>query len=984
MKKIISLLLTVLLLLSVTGTVYAAETELTTDSSWKITVSSDISNTAGYAFDGDPDTHWHSKYVAEGDTIKSHDECPFYITVDFGKTMKISGWKYTPRQGNGSGIVTKYNIYASTDGYTFRQIYTGTFDYLTKYEENRPVGKASWGNVEMKAIKIEYLEALNGYGSAAEINFYTGGSGKTNGTGETLSEGSSASATTDSTASGTNGKLSKKGWKITATSEIGWGYAEKMIDGDAKTFWHTSYTSEGSTITSKDNPPFTVELTLPSAESVTGFMYTPRPDNQAGRWESADVYVSADGKDKGDKVGTVTSDGESTDPITIAFGKKLTAKTVTVIVNKARGDYGSCAEIDLLTDEVKEGAASSSASTEDTWENFIAGLKTLDKTSWQITANSEMSWGPASKMIDGELEGNVYWHSNYDSQAGTHDENPFTVELTLSKAEKATGLLYYPRRDNGNGRWLSADVYVSADGKGKGDLVGTIEGETESDKAIVLAFGKELTVKKVTIIVNESVNKYATCLELDLISGEINFPKEDFGPELTENEEGMYSTKGWKFKVNSAISYGAVEKAFDDDKATFWHTSYTSEGSTITSHDNPPYYIDIVLPETKIISGFTMYGRSGNTTGRVTGYELYAADSDDGELVLVAKEEISASEKVVVEYGCGFEAKKMQFVVTESVGGYGVISELYFKKATDDEKLYPIAEFYEAADETMLKPIDKSAFKAENDLPVWGGQTVGKIFDNGGSFWQTDELGPDVGAVILKIDLGKVYTFSAVKIQPRSSTDFHGYWERFNMWSGENEEDMEEILHDYAFEEHSVGVKLINFETPITARYIEFEITKYGSKRVSCSEIDFLQNKEQRDATGGDGKYVMQIGSNEIKITRGATESVKTIDTAPYITSAGRTLIPLRGLLEEMGAEIAWEDKNQSITIEKDGLVLLLQIRNNLVYVDTPNFGKIVYTLESEPRIKDSRTFVPLRFLSEQFGYEVSWDGETQTITIEK
>ena len=61
-----------------------------------------------------------------------------------------------------------------------------------------------------------------------------------------------------------------------------------------------------------------------------------------------------------------------------------------------------------------------------------------------------------------------------------------------------------------------------------------------------------------------------------------------------------------------------------------------------------------------------------------------------------------------------------------------------------------------------------------------------------------------------------------------------------------------------------------------------------------------------------------------------------------------------------------------------------LQIRNKLVKVEGTSYGDVTYTLYSPPKIKDSRTFVPVRFLSEQMGYTVTWDGETQSVIIEK
>ena len=85
-----------------------------------------------------------------------------------------------------------------------------------------------------------------------------------------------------------------------------------------------------------------------------------------------------------------------------------------------------------------------------------------------------------------------------------------------------------------------------------------------------------------------------------------------------------------------------------------------------------------------------------------------------------------------------------------------------------------------------------------------------------------------------------------------------------------------------------------------------------------------------------------------------------------------------------MGAEISWEGYNQTVTIKTATGNITMQIRNNLVYVDDPTYGPVRYTLRVAPEIKDSRTFIPLRFVSEQLGYNVEWNGETREITITK
>ena len=62
-------------------------------------------------------------------------------------------------------------------------------------------------------------------------------------------------------------------------------------------------------------------------------------------------------------------------------------------------------------------------------------------------------------------------------------------------------------------------------------------------------------------------------------------------------------------------------------------------------------------------------------------------------------------------------------------------------------------------------------------------------------------------------------------------------------------------------------------------------------------------------------------------------------------------MIPLRGLLELMGAEITWHGDDQSIDIDNGTFFIHLQIDNKLVYVSHPVYGDIRYTLLSIPVI---------------------------------
>ena len=100
-------------------------------------------------------------------------------------------------------------------------------------------------------------------------------------------------------------------------------------------------------------------------------------------------------------------------------------------------------------------------------------------------------------------------------------------------------------------------------------------------------------------------------------------------------------------------------------------------------------------------------------------------------------------------------------------------------------------------------------------------------------------------------------------------------------------------------------------------------------------------------------------------------------DSDPVIIN-GRTMVPMRKIFEELGATVGWDgDARRVEAVFDDGTHILLYIDNPVAYKNGE--AKI---LETAPFIKDSRTFVPLRFVSEVSGAGVDWDGDTYTVTI--
>ncbi len=613
-----------------------------------------------------------------------------------------------------------------------------------------------------------------------------------------------------------------------------------------------------------------------------------------------------------------------------------------------------------------------------------------ERSTWKITASSSWVHGAPEKMLDGNVK--TMWHSYYKEQDGKAVDKtpaPFTIDIELPEESVVKGFTYVPRQDNISGYVFNWEAYkVNDDGTEQKLGEGTFANDAEAKSAI----WAEESMKKIRIVFTKT-SGVGTCAELYLIGkGESGVKstsgsseKEDSAP-LTPN----VNAQGWVVTSSSEKSWAPGIKALDGDMATYWHTDYEEADGKVLSRDDPPHSLYITFPEKKVITGFAIHPRQGSDSkaGIVEKCNFYVSDSDDGEYFLLCTEEFSATTtSKTVDFACGIEVKRVWLEITSGYSGYAVMSELEFLEPTENTEIVPYEEFEDARNENRLYMIEPTGFTVTDpdDTPTWAGSVGALIDGNERGFWQTDRLEPG-RVVCLNFDLGEVKEFTHISILPRPSEDFHGYWEKFNVYISEDGETYEELLYDYSYDEDekSLSEKFLFFEEGIRARYVEFEITEYFNFRVSCAEVSFWQNKEMHDKTSDSGKYVLKIGSPDIEITKGGETYTKTMDVAPFITAKGQTMIPLRGLIEEMGMDIEWIDETQEIILSKGTRKINLQIRNKLVKVEGTAYGDVVYTLYSPPKIKDSRTFVPVRFLSEQMGYKVFWDGENQTVTIEK
>ena len=99
---------------------------------------------------------------------------------------------------------------------------------------------------------------------------------------------------------------------------------------------------------------------------------------------------------------------------------------------------------------------------------------------------------------------------------------------------------------------------------------------------------------------------------------------------------------------------------------------------------------------------------------------------------------------------------------------------------------------------------------------------------------------------------------------------------------------------------------------------------------------------------------------------------------APVIEN-DRVLVPMRDIMEPLGYEVIWNEKDRSITAKDADTTMYLTINNAYA---TVNNTQVV--LDAAPRIIDDVTMVPLRFMADYSGASVSWDQNAYTVSIQR
>lgn len=127
----------------------------------------------------------------------------------------------------------------------------------------------------------------------------------------------------------------------------------------------------------------------------------------------------------------------------------------------------------------------------------------------------------------------------------------------------------------------------------------------------------------------------------------------------------------------------------------------------------------------------------------------------------------------------------------------------------------------------------------------------------------------------------------------------------------------------------------------------------------------------------GEHAVVLKIGSPRCTLDG----QVTMVDTAnakvtPVIES-GRTLLPIRMLIEHFGGTIGWNAETRQVTCSLNGRSVVLAIDSKTALVNGEE-----KELDVPAVVREGRTLVPVRFVSENLNLNVGWEQQNSLVIV--
>lgn len=110
-------------------------------------------------------------------------------------------------------------------------------------------------------------------------------------------------------------------------------------------------------------------------------------------------------------------------------------------------------------------------------------------------------------------------------------------------------------------------------------------------------------------------------------------------------------------------------------------------------------------------------------------------------------------------------------------------------------------------------------------------------------------------------------------------------------------------------------------------------------------------------------------------IVNGRTVTFTEETGLPYISTSGRTMIPLRSGLNALGCQVEWDQQSQTVITQKGDCRVSIPVGAQKIYVNQQPLS-----IDTSAVLQNGRTYLPLRAIAESYGYALDWDEKTKTV----
>jgi len=124
------------------------------------------------------------------------------------------------------------------------------------------------------------------------------------------------------------------------------------------------------------------------------------------------------------------------------------------------------------------------------------------------------------------------------------------------------------------------------------------------------------------------------------------------------------------------------------------------------------------------------------------------------------------------------------------------------------------------------------------------------------------------------------------------------------------------------------------------------------------------------------GFIILQL-DNPMMIVNGASQEIDPGRGTVPIVIANRSMVPIRAIVEAMGGTMDWAASESKITLNSRGNTVEMWLNRNDIHKNGVS-GR----MDVAPVSQGGRTFVPVRFASENLNSKADWLNSTQEVVI--